>query len=88
MSEINAQRASWAQVAIRAFSEEVNSENTGEAVGDLLCDIGHFCDRAGLDYLLVVAHAIGVWHAEKRDPIGLAPEPNVVVIVDGKGMRA
>lgn len=88
MTNMNAQRAGWALAAIRAFSDEVNSDNTSEAVGDLLCDIGHFCDLAKLDYLQVVAHAIGVWHAERRDPVGLAPEPDVLVIVDGKGVCA
>lgn len=82
MSDMNAKRAQWAQIAVRAFAEETSPDDTKQAVGDLICDLGHFCDRSGLDFLQLIVHAVAVWHAEKLDPIGLAPEPYVTISVD------
>jgi len=83
-SDLNAARAAWAEVAVRAFAKHVNADNEPQAVKDLLCDLGHFCDRTGLDYLQLIVIAVGIWKAEIADPQGLAPEPTVTISVAGE----
>jgi hypothetical protein len=41
---MNADRASWAEAAIRQFQIETGTD-WDDCVKDLLCDLMHFCDR-------------------------------------------
>lgn len=48
----NEDRAEWAAKAVEAFMLETGlgiEDGLETAVMDLLCDLGHFCDRTGLD---------------------------------------
>jgi hypothetical protein len=47
--DMNDARAEWAGECIALFSEITGSENGQEAMGDLLADMFHWCDRNGLD---------------------------------------
>jgi hypothetical protein len=40
----NDERATWAKAAIMAYRQDTNS-NRRDALGDLLCDLMHLCDR-------------------------------------------
>jgi hypothetical protein len=42
----NCERATWAGIALQAFQNETDAEDT-EAVHDLLTDLRHLCDRTG-----------------------------------------
>jgi hypothetical protein len=83
----NSDRAGWAQNALEIFCEETGLDQEAErqsAVSDLLCNIGHYCDCHGLDFLAVASGAIGVWDAEKReeendDANALYPEKKVFI---------
>ena len=83
MRPTNIARAQWAETALHAFANETGAMMPDEAVHDLIANIGHFCDRAGFDRLKVAAAGVAVWHAERADPDGLAPEPRVTITVTG-----
>ena len=36
-------------------------------MSDLICNLGHYCDRHQLDFLALATRAIGVWDAERRE---------------------
>ncbi len=60
-------------------------EEQQEAVSDLICNLGHFCDMHDLDFLALVSNAIAVWDAEKREESegahnSLAHEKKVFII--------
>jgi hypothetical protein len=46
---MNAARAEWAAAAIRHFRCTTGTD-WEDALGDLLCDLMHFCDREGFDF--------------------------------------
>lgn len=45
---LNDKRSDWAQAAIVAFAIATGSD-LEDAIADLIGDLGHFCDRHGLD---------------------------------------
>ena len=61
----NAQRASWAEVALIAFGKRTgmvggqvgDREDAFLLVSDLLADIAHWCDRNDVDLQAALAHA-------------------------------
>lgn len=57
-NEMNRDRAGWAMMALEKFSKETGQNLTTEAeeaIGDLLCDLGHLCAAKGFDYDLLVS---------------------------------
>lgn len=52
-----------------------------EAAGDLIANIGHFCQSVGLDYLSIVKTGIGHWTVEQQEPEGIDPLPDVTIII-------
>jgi hypothetical protein len=55
--DMNEWRAEAAEVALRSFEEfgyEPNTEDDETILGDLLCDVRHFCDREGLDFDMLI----------------------------------
>lgn len=53
--EMNESRAGWAGRAVDAFADEVfhrdeDREELDTVLGDLLCDLRHWCDRKGLNF--------------------------------------
>ena len=66
----NSDRAEWAENALSVFCEDTGLDQEierQEAVSDLLCNLGHYCDLHDLDFLALASRAIGVWDAEKRE---------------------
>lgn len=72
----NSDRAEWAEQALSVFCKETGLDPVAEereAVSDLLCNLGHYCDLNGLDFLAIASGAISVWDAEKREEAAGAP---------------
>ncbi len=66
----NDDRAEWAGSVLRQFSRMTGldpKEEKKEAVGDLIANIGHYCDRNGLHFIELAAAAISLWDVEKRE---------------------
>lgn len=68
LEEKNEERAGWAAIAVQAFMDKTGSE-LEYAVGDLLCDLRHFCDYHGIDFDDENANGRGHYEAE-TDPTG------------------
>jgi hypothetical protein len=85
----NDDRAEWASKALVLFSRITGldpDEERQEAVGDLIANIGHYCDRNGLDFMELAAAAISLWDVEKREedngePHAMYPPKSVRIIV-------
>lgn len=80
---LNLKRAASAEKAVSRFAEIVNADDTRQAIQDLVCDIGHLCDREGLDFQKIIVTAVGWWHAERIDPEGIHADPDVTLSIDG-----
>jgi hypothetical protein len=68
---MNTQRSWWAESAAIHFAHVVGldpDKERLEALHDLLCDLGHYADRLGLDFPTEVRRAIATWKDEKADP--------------------
>lgn len=63
----NEDRARWAASALKAFSRETGTDMGGEALHDLLCDLGHYADELGLDIRTEMARAAETWDEEKAE---------------------
>jgi hypothetical protein len=66
----NCDRAEWAEHALTVFCEETGLDQESErddAVSDLMCNLGHYCDQYGLDFLALASRAIALWDVEKRE---------------------
>lgn len=75
----NVERANWAAEALAVFCEETGLDSElecEEAVGDLIANLGHYCDELGLDFVDLVAGAVGIWDVEKREQAN--GEPNAM----------
>ncbi len=83
----NSDRAEWAKNALAVFCDETGLDlefENQEAVGDLMTNLGHYCDRYGLDFLSIVSGAVGLWDVEKREeengePNAMYPQKRVVI---------
>jgi hypothetical protein len=60
---MNDERAQWAAAALCCFQEETGSDDE-TALGDLLCDLIHWCDRNNFDFDAVLATARMHYEAE------------------------
>jgi len=47
--EMNDPRSAWAASALHAFQRETGTDDQ-DALGDLLCDLMHWCDRNDADF--------------------------------------
>lgn len=77
---INESRALWARLALDAFAEETGAELIAQALGDLIADLGHLCDREELDFLTLAADAIATWKIEQTEPDGVSQPPETLII--------
>jgi hypothetical protein len=66
--EMNDDRALWAAVALHRFQQETGTDDE-TALGDLLCDLMHWCDRNDSDFDASLSTARMHYEAET------APEP-------------
>ena len=60
---MNDKRAAWAGTALAAFMKETGTEDE-DALGDLLCDLMHWCDRNNYDFDAALDRARGHYEAE------------------------
>ena len=64
----NGTRAEYAEAGIHAFldatGERFDNVDT-DAISDLVADLGHLCDREGLDFLPLVETATMNWETER-----------------------
>lgn len=83
----NDDRAEWAGMVLLEFSRMTGLKLDAErddAISDLICNLGHYCDRHNLPFLELAARAIAIWDVEKREedsgePNALYPEKTVVI---------
>jgi len=60
---MNNSRAAWAGQAVSAFIAATGTDRE-DAVGDLLADLMHWCDRSGQDFTHELARATDHYGAE------------------------
>lgn len=60
---MNSDRASWASAALREF-QRVTGTDDEDRLGDLLCDLMHWCDRNDLDFDAALSRARMHYEAE------------------------
>lgn len=65
--EMNNDRADYATYALRAMMKETGCE-LDEALGDLLCNLRHWCDRNGQDFDAVNYFAAQTYEEETKEP--------------------
>lgn len=69
----NNDRAKWGEEALKRFNEltrpkmgdDLCIEDLSDAIADLICDLGHFSEQAGVPYLSAAAHGLAMWSAER-----------------------
>jgi len=60
---MNDKRASWAGSALAVFMRDTGTEDE-DALGDLLADLMHWCDRNNYDFDAALGRAFGHYEAE------------------------
>lgn len=60
---MNDDRASWAALALRHFRRATGADRE-DALGDLICNLMHWCDRNNFDFELALYRARGHYMAE------------------------
>jgi hypothetical protein len=78
-----AEHLTWVASAIAAFQQHCGTEDE-HAIADLICDLGHFADDRGFDFINEVRRGIRNWfaerHAQERNPLG--PEAAVEITIN------
>lgn len=81
-SAFYARCAETAAQTLTAYAEATCSLPIDEhTVADLICDLGHYCERHGFPFIEVAQRAIGHWSAELDDPHGMAAAPHVSITI-------
>lgn len=75
---MNDRRSAWATAAPHAFIDETGTDE-GDALGDLLADLMHWCDRHDYDFDLALDRARGPYEAETE-------KPQVSSVTEGEAM--
>jgi len=60
---MNDDRAEWAATALRSFQRRTGTEHE-DSLGDLLCDLMHWCDRSDFDFEAALSRARSHYEAE------------------------
>ena len=64
----NSERAETAEYAVASGERARGDGGNGtdeDGIRDLLADLGHLCDREGLDYLAILETAVADWRSER-----------------------
>lgn len=77
----NRKRALWAHNALTTFHIETGSDLPEDALKDLICDLGHYADRHGLDFVEITRSAIAGWKLEQADPFSIETPPDVDIFI-------
>jgi hypothetical protein len=78
----NLQRAEWARHCAHRYASLTGADDAEDAIVDLIASLGHHAQAQGLDYLNLVAIAVGHWHVEQTDPEGIDPLPPVTIAIN------
>jgi hypothetical protein len=62
----NTARASFAGQTLRFYRDIVGSDDDETVITDLLADLRHFCDAAGLDFDAMIDSSFQHWNEEKE----------------------
>ena len=81
---INQSRAQLAREVVEAYGSISGDGFCEEAIGDLLSDIGHLCDKEQLDYVAILRKAVAYWKIEQTHPDELANRPEVEIIIEDR----
>ncbi len=67
----NEDRAGWAATALKAFAKETGQDKSGDLehepaqiVGDLLCNLQHYCRANGIDFKTCLKNGTGNFKEE------------------------
>ena len=63
---INEQRAKWADTGIRAYQQEVKTDDE-DVLSDFLGDIMHWCDANNYDFEAALCKAVDMYNTEKAE---------------------
>lgn len=69
---MNDDRAEWAGTALNAFQRLTGTDDE-DALGDLLCDLMHWCDRNGCEFDAALSRARMHYYAETTSLPRLRP---------------
>ena len=70
--KMNGDRAEWAGAALRHFQCSTGTEYE-DSLGDLLCDLMHWCDRNNFDFEAALFRAQGHYAAETGHDLSRRP---------------
>lgn len=68
-SNLNAMRARFAHTALKRFAKSTSCDMGGEALRDLITDLGHWADRNGIAFEREVINAMLTWRREKAEEV-------------------
>jgi hypothetical protein len=77
----NRKRARWAAACVDLYADFAGSHLPEEAIADLIANLGHYAQRERLDFLKLVARAIGHWHLEQTDEDSIDVLPTVTILI-------
>jgi hypothetical protein len=80
----NQKRAAWAEACLDLFADVTGANLPDEALSDLIANLGHYAQREKLDFLELVARAIGHWHLEQTDEDSIDALPTVTIRIGGE----
>lgn len=63
------------QLPAESLYSEFRSERA-TAVADLICNLGHWCDRNGVDFVDALEHGAGMWSGERNSEDGEPDDGN------------
>lgn len=77
-------RGEKAAVGVEAFAEkaELSCAESELQITFLICDLGHLCQREGLDFVDIARRAVSFWKIEQIDPTGIADPPQVTITIE------
>lgn len=78
----NRKRALWAQSCLEHLAALTGVDDSAEAVGDLVANLGHYCQAKGLDYFACLKTGISHWLVEQIDPDYFGQMPSITITVN------
>lgn len=81
LHQMRQHRSEKAVVGVRAFAEKagMTCAEFELQITFFICDLGHLCDREGLDFLDITGRAVSFWKIEQTDPTGVPDPPHVTI---------
>jgi len=77
----NKKRAAWAEACLDLFADQTGTDTPEDSIGDLICNLGHYANREGLDFIQLVKNGLGHWHLEQIDEESLDQMPTVSITI-------